>query len=313
LTSFPLDTWTIAVTDHDTQDDGRLIDYLLGRLDADARDQIEARYVADHDAHDDLQAVERDLIDRYVHGELTAADAAAFEQAYLSSPSRRRKVEFARHLKQSLSGAAPTKSTAISTAAARRTEVPRSSSRVIWQWGVAAALVMAVAGAWFLSRPGGSPPSELASAPPPAAESLPPVSPEPSTPALTPPAETPVPPSPAAVAPRLLTLMLLPTATRGVDETPTLVMAAERDVELQLVMETADGYPRYRVDVRTADGEDVWSQEGLTARASPEGDSLFVRPPASQLSANDYTVTASGVTPAGQREVVARYTFRVRR
>jgi len=88
-----------------TDNEKRLIQYLLGQSRQEEQVRIEERYFADSEFHQELQATERDLIDRYVHGELTKREQEQFETYFLSSPRRRQKVEFARALMQSLAQA----------------------------------------------------------------------------------------------------------------------------------------------------------------------------------------------------------------
>src|SRR5688572_28098839 len=83
----------------------RLFEYLLGQLSEDEQAQIEQRYLADPDFHEEILAAERELIDRYVYGEL--ANRELFETHFLSSPGRRQRVEFARALMQSPAAKAP--------------------------------------------------------------------------------------------------------------------------------------------------------------------------------------------------------------
>src|SRR5262245_56466248 len=72
--------------------------YLLGDLTEDEQVQVENRAFADGHYLATLEAVEADLIDAYVRGELSPAERLRFEQLFLASPSRRRKVDFARAL-----------------------------------------------------------------------------------------------------------------------------------------------------------------------------------------------------------------------
>src|SRR5215470_3409655 len=75
-----------------------LVKYLLGDLSQEEQAQIEDRAFADPDYLVVLQAVEVDLIDAYVNGELSAAERRRFERQFLVSPERRKKVAFARDL-----------------------------------------------------------------------------------------------------------------------------------------------------------------------------------------------------------------------
>src|SRR3954467_12293865 len=75
-----------------------LVRYLLGNLTEEEQVQVEDRAFADRDYMAALDAAEADLIDAYVSGELAQADRRAFELRFLTSPERRRKIEFAQVL-----------------------------------------------------------------------------------------------------------------------------------------------------------------------------------------------------------------------
>src|SRR5262245_47774225 len=178
-----------------TQDDALLVRYLLGELTPEEQALVEARYLADSEFHDELRAVERDLIDQYVRGEL--ADTAAFESRFLTSPSRRQKVEFARAL--------------------AKTKPPgRHVAQSTWL-PVAAAVAIAVGAALLApgrrgQAPGPSQPTQG-------------TAPEPST------APTPA-PGPRAAQPRVARLVLEPTLARGSAETPSVTIQGVDDVRL---------------------------------------------------------------------------------
>src|SRR4051812_2286769 len=76
-----------------------LVRYLLGNLSETEQVQVEDRAFADAEYLTALEAAEADLIDAWVRGELSSAERRAFERRFLTSPTRRSKVAFARALK----------------------------------------------------------------------------------------------------------------------------------------------------------------------------------------------------------------------
>ena len=74
------------------------VKYLLGNLTEEEQVEVEDRAFADGDYLSSLEATEADLIDAYVRDELSQSDRRSFELRFLTSPERRRKVEFARAL-----------------------------------------------------------------------------------------------------------------------------------------------------------------------------------------------------------------------
>src|SRR5574338_279096 len=70
--------------------------YLLGELPEEQQVEIEDRAFADKDYLACITAVENDLIDEYVRGELSGDDRQRFESRFLASSERRKRVEFAK-------------------------------------------------------------------------------------------------------------------------------------------------------------------------------------------------------------------------
>ena len=82
----------------DADSEAILIRYLLGGLSEDEQTQIEERAFQDREFSQRIQAVESDLIDDYVRGELSDGERERFESRFLASSERARKVEFAEAL-----------------------------------------------------------------------------------------------------------------------------------------------------------------------------------------------------------------------
>src|ERR1044072_3731373 len=72
--------------------------YLLGELPEEQQVEIEDRAFADKDYLASITAVENDLIDEYVRHELSESDRRNFENRFLASSERRKRVEFAKAL-----------------------------------------------------------------------------------------------------------------------------------------------------------------------------------------------------------------------
>jgi len=82
----------------DSYSEALLVRYLLGDLTEAEQAEIEDRAFAEPQVLETILAVEADLIDAYVHGELRGAERRQFEQRFMASAERRRKVEFAKAL-----------------------------------------------------------------------------------------------------------------------------------------------------------------------------------------------------------------------
>jgi hypothetical protein len=76
-----------------------ITDYLLGSLPETEAERLDELSVTDDQFVDALRIAEKDLIDAYVHGELSSKDLEKFNSYYLASPLRREKVKFAETFK----------------------------------------------------------------------------------------------------------------------------------------------------------------------------------------------------------------------
>ncbi len=72
--------------------------YLLGQLTEEDQAALEQELLTDHGKFDQVWAVENELIDSYVRGEMSRADRKRFESHYLASPLHRERVAIAESL-----------------------------------------------------------------------------------------------------------------------------------------------------------------------------------------------------------------------
>src|SRR5215475_935851 len=72
--------------------DEDIIAYLLGELSDEEMENFEDRCFSEEDWRDQLEAVEGDLIDGYLRGELNPERKGHFEQNYLITEARRERV-----------------------------------------------------------------------------------------------------------------------------------------------------------------------------------------------------------------------------
>src|SRR5215470_8512114 len=105
-----------------------VVRYLLGDLPEEAQIQVEDRAFSDPEYLRLIEAVEADLIDSYVQGEMSLVERQQFEGRFLASPQRRNKVEFARALARVAGEAKPV----LADAQAERTSAARYSWRHIF-------------------------------------------------------------------------------------------------------------------------------------------------------------------------------------
>jgi hypothetical protein len=78
-----------------TYDDQLITNYILGRLSEEEVERLDALSFDEDEFAYRLQAVEDDLVDAYVNGELAGQNLESFNSHYLSTPNRLDKVKFA--------------------------------------------------------------------------------------------------------------------------------------------------------------------------------------------------------------------------
>ena len=131
-------------------DDQLLVRYLIGSLPEDETERLDEQSIADDQFAARLSAVENDLVDAYVKGELTGDILDGFKAHYLSSRARRERVTFAgtllRHQQSDV--VAP-----VNTMRAGR---PPAALRVIpqWAWAAAALIFLGATGYLFVENNG---------------------------------------------------------------------------------------------------------------------------------------------------------------
>src|SRR5262249_32828030 len=74
--------------------------FLLGQLPPEEAGRIQELAFEDRDEFVFLESVEDDLIDEFIHGELSADEQQSFESHFLSQPGRRHNLKISRVLQQ---------------------------------------------------------------------------------------------------------------------------------------------------------------------------------------------------------------------
>jgi hypothetical protein len=296
-------------------DEAWLVKYLLGNLTEEEQVQAEDRAFADADYLSALEAAEADLIDAYVRGELSQSDRRSFELRFLTSPERRRKVEFARALATITSEAKTQELQAV-----RRPFFVRGfrAWNPMLQFAAAAVILMCVAGgAWLVSEnaairsrvaalEAGRRESELRE------QSLRQRLSEEQSRAAAISAQNK--PSDAAAAPLVASLVLMPGLSRAQSRVEQIVLSPSVQIaRLEIELDSRDDYPRFRAELRTRRGEEVLSRSNLVKRKSGPGFAVSVDIPASALAAGAYELALKGITPDHTSQDVAFYYFEVQK
>jgi anti-sigma-K factor RskA len=313
--------------------------YLLGELPEEQQVEIEDRAFSDKEYLASITAVENDLIDEYVRGELSATARQRFEARFLASAERRKRVEFAKALR-----------TVVSESAGPEKKVVRDAKR--WSWreslyaflnglnpsarlaAVAAAILFVAGAAWLFvetqrlrrqvnqlqaeNQSGRNLQQSLEAERKRNAELNARLDQEKqqreqtdeSLRQLT---ETTEATNPAP-RPVIAALTLLPGLSRGGDQKPSLDLSNDaRLVRLQIGIDPEEQYKTFAVELRTLAGRQVWNRENLAARTRRGTRAVGLTLPATVLKSGEYELRLRGLTESGGAEDVGFYYFNVRK
>jgi anti-sigma factor RsiW len=283
-----------------------MIRYLLGDAPEDEQIRIEGRFFTDDEYFEQLLALEDDLIDDYVNGELTDREREQFEEYFLASPTRRQRVEFAKTFMRAAS--LPALAEIAMPGEARPEPVPWwRNVMVFWRaqsllrrFALAASVVLVLGGSWLIVNT-----MRLRNQ----VEQLQ----AEEFQRYVQFARMPAPPRDS------LAFALFPGRTRDIEGTNRFVIPQDVDsVQLRLYLpavaaRVSDPPSRYRAVVRTAEGNEVWSRDGLKAQRTGlrEEAIVILDLPTRILPEGDYIITLSRRSASGDFEDVGSYQFSV--
>ena len=318
----------MAPSDNQALDDEQLRQYLLGALPEAEAERLHELSITDEEFARRLDAVENDLVDAYVRGELSEENLKQFKAFYLSSPKRRQKVQFAEGLlaleRRVATAPASVKESAAPVSPSRQPSPDRSSllvpavSRFRFQWGLAAAaLALLVTGAYLLFQN-----LELRKQ---LSEAQSQHVPDPRVRELEKQLDQEraardearkeleqARESQAKLDQMKIVSVLLPPPMRGPGSIPTVAIHPGTDLVVLVLPLESDEFPAYRAKLKDPAGNHVlWSSAVLTASSGGERKTVSIGFRAGLLKQQNYIVNLTGVSGHGAREVIAGYPFRV--
>jgi hypothetical protein len=308
------------------------VQYLLGELTEADQTRLEERFFQDAELSDLLSEIEDDLIDQYVRGDLSSRERERFENHFLISERRHRKVELARSWLQ---------------AEKQRFEVASEKPASWWQKILAAmsaprpafayalaglALVFLLGGLWQFSeirqlrkqvaaiesernsREGQEDQlrkqaederqrnDELKAEKERLEQELARVTPQPVPPSTYQPSSA-----------SALAFVLLP-GVRGSEAPRELVVPRSTEsVRLQLNLNPGDQYSVYQVTVQTASGSPVRSWNRLNAALIQGRRVVSITVQSKLLNTGQYELTLSGVVTPNRKEDLGYYYINLRK
>lgn len=285
-------------------DDQLVVQYLLGSVSGEDAARLDELSIANDEFAEHLRAVEDDLVDAFVRGELSGNSLDRFQSHYLASPHRREKVRFAESL-LALCDRAP--------AASRQTQPSARSWPFFPAWTfAAAACVMLIAGGYLLyensrlrdqvtraqldrealQQGHRDLQRQIQEQRMPAAEA----------PEKQPPAQNPL----SAMA-----LVLLPQTRGSVPLAAIALPPAADQARFQLELESGD-FDSYQAVLKDpANGQSLWRSGKLKAASRGDSKLVAVGLPASLLKTQNYSLDLFGIPQTGAGELLSSYAFRV--
>lgn len=250
---------------------GDLRRYLLGQMSEAEEAAVERAYLGSDEALEELRAREDELIEEYLAGGLEGAERERFERLFLASPLRIERLVFLR---------------ALMDRAAKAPLARAGPGRFSLAWRVAAGLAVAVGAGLLVMRT--SKPSATTSP-------------------ASPPAAGPASPAPAVGAPRRVVLQLEVPAVREEENVPLLDLGDADEAVLEVPLHARDAFTAHRGRVAAPDGTDAFASPWQPSRSV-----LRVVVPSSALRDGRHVLVVEGRAGTGE-ETVGSYAFRVRR
>jgi hypothetical protein len=310
-------------------DDQVLVRYLLGTLPEEEAERLDGLSIADDAFAWQLNAVEDDLVDGYLRGELSGDELARFKKSYLSSPKRLQKLEFAQAL-SSFSAKAAAQAMPATTVPGSKPKQESSADlpprrwflvpRLALEWGFAgSALVLLLTASYLFlenarmrrqtTEGQGSQAafeqreqelqrqlnSQLA-----------------ANAALAKELDSLRESHPNLDQLKTFSALLLPP-TRGTGRVPTVSVAGGTDLVVLLLTLESDDFPAYRVGLKdSATNQIVWLSANLEAAPGGSNKIVSVSFPARLLKQKNYVLELSGISSKeGRAELIGGYPIRV--
>ena len=310
--------------------------FLLGELPEEQRESLEARLFNEDDFYAEVLAVQEELADDYVRGDLTAKERSQLQDYFARSPRRQKRLEFATALAQALE-----QPTVIQPISANSTSWFESFSALFrpgWAYAAtAAALALFVIAGWLViqnrrlssgieqARGERDSVQQRSTVDQQAAERRAKEleeqiaglkaeggqlkadidQKEKELANLRRPGAS----SNSTAETALSTFILTPGLTRGNDEPEKLIIpTSAKALRVQLDLEREESYRGFVAEIRTARGNLVLSRSGLTMHRTNYGQAVSIVVPANVLSNGEYEVTLKGVS-ARDFQVVGYYYF----
>ncbi|MGA9767405.1 MAG: hypothetical protein WBV94_00075 [Blastocatellia bacterium] len=304
--------------------EGILFKYLLGELSEQEQEQIEENYFDDDEFFDRMLVVEDELIDAYVGHRLSISEQERFENHFLRSPDRRKRVELAKAWAGFFSRSP--QSTHDKNSSSLSQPYPGFSrlKRAAFFIPLAAMFLLLIGLTWLFMQNGrlrrALEHSQAESAELQRKEldlerqigeqrarneeldqeladgrnvsnQLP----------------------PEKQLPKIASFVLTAGFTRGTGKVNSITIPKDSEtVKLESYFRQGD-YKNYRAVLRTSEGAEVWSQAKPRIQSKGPVKVMVLSLPAVLFNSGEYILTISGVSSSEENEIIDEYSFKVLR
>ncbi|MDX6531961.1 MAG: hypothetical protein QOH41_4251 [Blastocatellia bacterium] len=290
--------------------------FLLGRLSASEQPAFEQRLFSEDSLDARVRLAELDLADDYAYGRLNHTEHELFEEKFIVTADRRRKLEVSRTLRKRFAIAAPVGKSR--TSFIERLRSLPHFNRPAWRYAFGVVIFILLMGTvWVAVKRESRLKEEITRRFSPRRSPTPTVPLESNHPGNSSAPEHQASPSPmpvhdqsAPTQPTVVVVALTPAVSPDSDAPSVDLPKGSQDiVRLQLALKVNEP-GSYRAELLTADAQSVFSTESIKAWDSGQAQIDF-DVPAPLLKTGNYQIRLSRDN-AGAKENVANYYFRVR-
>ncbi|MCI0489186.1 MAG: hypothetical protein L0229_21555 [Blastocatellia bacterium] len=278
---------------YDEDTEKQIARYLLGDMGEGERLRFEEGCFADDDSLEELESARDELVDSYIHGDLSDKERRQFEDYFLSYPIHRRKLQLARAMTEVLAGSPPVESAVRHSSRQSLLSLMKGRNRALI---LAMALILLALAGYLIAR------AVLQMQKPASQEE-----------ALAD-KNTNEAPDRKGAQPRIITFAPTP-AIGGRDkvsgEDSNLMIAQDVDW-VHLVIARPDArYRDCRALISVVAGERIWTENLPGAESLMPEDKITLRVPAHLFIDQDYVLEITGREGNGEAQSVNHYRFRV--
>jgi len=273
----------------ETVTDASARDFLLGKLDDEARARVENLFLTDAGTRERVLVAEQDLIEDYLEDTLTPADKQLFVSLYTETPEQRRKLKITESIKRLAVVEAPSLQTVPAQISAwdRLRARLRLKSALLAPITVTLLIAIVIVAVWLNSRTGQRSPVEQELA-------------QLNTPANL-----------REVPAQMVSLELSPVTVRSAEPVPELQTSADTQlVELRLPWIRKERYSNYQASIQRLGDAESYTIPNLHSESNGKYVVRF-RFPVRRLRRGQYQIQLSGVEPNGVLGPAEEYQFMV--